>query len=184
MAGICGYGHNNTVIVTNCWAFRMGTNIFGDTAWQGQRATASNFGGNNVVAHRTGGCAVFPFNPRNMANGFDQNNNIAGQTLDNDTSWSNFGVNFNLNHGVNTNAHVLLATIFRSPDTAATPFLYGFPLDQQQLVKGAVSGPGYRRCAECGLFSRYRIRRDDGVVSAGSSFYAAGAYRPLSSTKV
>ena len=42
-----------------------------------------------------------------MANGFDQNNNIAGQTLDNDTSWSNFGVNFNLNHGVNTNSHVL-----------------------------------------------------------------------------
>jgi hypothetical protein len=93
----------NTVLVTNCWAFRMGTNIFGDTAWQGN-GNGFKLGGNNVgTPHRWIHCLSFG----NMANGFDQNNNIAGQTLDNDTSWSNFGVNFNLNHGVNTNAHVL-----------------------------------------------------------------------------
>jgi hypothetical protein len=93
----------NTVIITNCWAFRMGTNIFGDTAWEGN-GNGFKLGGNNVgTPHRWVRCLSFG----NMANGFDQNNNIAGQTLDNDTSWSNFGVNFNLNHGVNTNSHVL-----------------------------------------------------------------------------
>jgi len=32
---------------------------------------------------------------------------IAGQTVDNNTSWGNRGKNFYLSHGANTNAHVI-----------------------------------------------------------------------------
>jgi hypothetical protein len=93
----------NTVIVTNCWSFRSGTNIFGDTAWQGN-GNGFKLGGNYVgTPHRWVHCLAFG----NMVNGFDQNNNIAGQTMDNDTAWSNGGSNFQLNHGTNTTPHVI-----------------------------------------------------------------------------
>jgi hypothetical protein len=93
----------NTVVITNCWAFRMGTNIFGDTAWQGN-GNGFKLGGNYVgTPHRFVRCLAFG----NMANGVDQNNNIAGQTVDNNTSWGNHAANFQLNHGTNTTPHVI-----------------------------------------------------------------------------
>ena len=93
----------NTVVITNCWAFRMGTNIFGDTAWQGN-GNGFKLGGNYVgTPHKLVRCLSFC----NNANGVDQNNNIAGQTVDNNTAWANLGANFNLNHGTNTTPHVI-----------------------------------------------------------------------------
>lgn len=75
----------NTVIITNCWAFRNGTNIFGDAAWQGN-GNGFKLGGNYVgTPHRLVRSVAF----ENMANGVDQNNNLAGQTLDNNTAWAN-----------------------------------------------------------------------------------------------
>ncbi|MFO1489142.1 MAG: immunoglobulin domain-containing protein [Verrucomicrobiota bacterium] len=93
----------NTVVITNCWAFRNGTNVFGDLAWEGN-GNGFKIGGNYVgTPHRTVRSAAF----ENMANGFDQNNNIDGQTLDNNTSWGNKKANFAMAHGTNTTPHLI-----------------------------------------------------------------------------
>ena len=93
----------NTVIITNCWSIRNGTNIFGDTAWQGN-GNGFKMGGNYVATpHRL----VRSMSVLNMANGVDQNNNLAGQTLDNNTCWGNLGRNYSMAHGVNTTPHVV-----------------------------------------------------------------------------
>lgn len=93
----------NTVIITNCWAFRNGTNIFGDLAWQGN-GNGFKLGGNYVgTPHKLVRCLAFA----NNANGVDQNNNLAGQTVDNNTVWGNLGANFALKHGSNTTPHVI-----------------------------------------------------------------------------
>ena len=93
----------NTVVITNCWAFRNGTNIFGDTAWEGN-GNGFKLGGNYVgTPHRLARSLAFA----NNANGVDQNNNFAGQTLDNNTAWNNAGANFAMNHGANTTPHII-----------------------------------------------------------------------------
>jgi len=93
----------NSVVIENCWAFRMGFNIFGDTAWQGN-GNGFKLGGNYVgTPHRLSHCLSFG----NAANGVDQNNNIAGQTVDQNTVWGNLGANFSLKHGTNTTPHVV-----------------------------------------------------------------------------
>jgi hypothetical protein len=97
----------NTIIITNCWAFRNGTNIFGDTAWQGN-GNGFKLGGNFVgMHHRTVRSAAF----ENMANGIDQNNNLEGQTLDNITCWGNKGRNFAMAHGANVTPHIVRNSI-------------------------------------------------------------------------
>ena len=92
----------NTVVITNCWAFRMGTNIFNDTNWAGNGNGFKLGGGYVGTPHKLVRCLAFG----NMANGVDQNNNIAGQTVDNNTAWANLGANFNLNHNT-TNAPMI-----------------------------------------------------------------------------
>ncbi|HEU5397019.1 MAG TPA: right-handed parallel beta-helix repeat-containing protein, partial [Verrucomicrobiae bacterium] len=93
----------NTIVITNCWAFRQGFNFWGDTNWQGN-GNGFKLGGNYVgTPHRLVHCLAFG----NAANGVDQNNNIAGQTVDQNTAWANGGANFNLNHGANTTPHVV-----------------------------------------------------------------------------
>ena len=93
----------NSVTIENCWAFNMGFNIFGDTAWEGN-GNGFKLGGSYVAApHRLIHCLSF----LNAANGVDQNNNIAGQTLDNNTVWANYGANYSMKHGTNTTPHVI-----------------------------------------------------------------------------
>ncbi|HET7624461.1 MAG TPA: right-handed parallel beta-helix repeat-containing protein, partial [Verrucomicrobiae bacterium] len=93
----------NTVVITNCWAIRNGTNVFGDPAWEGN-GNGFKLGGNYVgTPHRL----VRSLAVLNMANGVDQNNNLAGQTLDNNTAWANRSRNFSMAHGVNTTPHVV-----------------------------------------------------------------------------
>ncbi|MGH7992176.1 MAG: right-handed parallel beta-helix repeat-containing protein [Limisphaerales bacterium] len=82
------------VLITNCWAFRQGTNIFGDTAWQGN-GNGFKLGGNGTATpHRLVNCLSFG----NSAWGVDQNNNAAGQTVDQNTVWNNGSGAINLNH--------------------------------------------------------------------------------------
>jgi hypothetical protein len=93
----------NAVTIENCWAFLQGFNIFGDTNWQGN-GNGFKLGGNYVSApHRMSHCLAF----RNAVNGVDQNNNLAGQTIDHNTSWGNYGANYALNHGTNTTPHTI-----------------------------------------------------------------------------
>lgn len=93
----------SAVVIDQCWAFYNGTNYWGDPQFDGN-GQGFKLGGNYVGApHRLVRSVAF----RNESNGVDQNNNILGQTIDNNTSWANKSRNFNLNHGTNTTAHVV-----------------------------------------------------------------------------
>ena len=96
------------VLITNCWAFRQGTNIFGDTAWQGNGNGFKLGGAGTGAVHRVVCCLSFA----NMAYGIDQNNNADGQLVDQNTVWNNVGGAINLNHlgsqyGVLQSNHIL-----------------------------------------------------------------------------
>jgi hypothetical protein len=92
----------NAIIVDGCITFSNGFNIF-DAATNTQFNGDGNgfkMGGNyQPGAHHYLNCVSFG----NKANGFDQNNNTAGLTVDNCTAWKNGSKNFNLNHD-STNA--------------------------------------------------------------------------------
>src|SRR5205823_4750839 len=88
----------NAVLVENCWAFRNGINYWNDPSFTGN-GNGFKLGGNFYAGpHRVVNCVAFG----NTQNGYDQNNNTAGLTLDNNTAWSNVANNFNLNHGTTT----------------------------------------------------------------------------------
>jgi hypothetical protein len=86
------------VLITNCWAFRAATNVYWDaatnTAFNGN-GNGFKLGGNGTAAvHRVVGCLSFG----NKTWGIDQNNNAAGQTVDQNTVWNNGSGAINLNH--------------------------------------------------------------------------------------
>jgi hypothetical protein len=89
----------NAILVENCITFSNGFNVFDsnprtNTQFNGN-GNGFKMGGNyRPGAHRFVSCVSFG----NQANGFDQNNNIAGLTVDNCTAWANGGQNFDLNH--------------------------------------------------------------------------------------
>lgn len=97
----------NMIVIDHCMTFSNGFNVYDNpatnTAFNGN-GNGFKLGGNyyygpHVVTH----CVSFG----NKVNGFDQNNNNAGQTIDNCTGWKNGGANFNLNHGTNITPHVI-----------------------------------------------------------------------------
>lgn len=91
------------VLLTNCWAFRNGIDFWNTPHFDGN-GNGFKLGGNYVgTPHTTVRCLAF----NNVAHGIDQNNNISGQTVDQNTSWNNGARNFNLNHGTNTTPHIV-----------------------------------------------------------------------------
>ena len=84
------------VLIENCWAFRSGINVWdpNNTQFNGN-GNGFKLGGNGTPAsHRLLGCLSFS----NAAWGVDQNNNAAGQTVDQNTVWDNGSGAINLNH--------------------------------------------------------------------------------------
>jgi hypothetical protein len=95
------------VFITNCWAFRNGTNILGLVPFKGN-GNGFKLGGNNVGSSNRLVCSLsFHNTGTNGCNGIDQNNNTLGQTVDQNTSWANLKANFALNHGANTTPHIV-----------------------------------------------------------------------------
>jgi hypothetical protein len=103
----------NKVVIDTCWSFANGTNFTngGNSRGDGNgfklgghdtKNAPTNFPGPHLVMH----CASF----KNIHQGFDQNNNATGITLDQNTAWSNGGNNFQMNH-VNTNIVVTIHTV-------------------------------------------------------------------------
>jgi len=91
------------VIITNCWAFRNGTNLLNLAGFQGNGNGFKLGGGNIPAANRIYNSLAFG----HPQNGFDQNDNAAGLTVDQNTSWNN-SRNFDLNHGtITTGQHVI-----------------------------------------------------------------------------
>lgn len=94
------------VLITNCWAFRNGSNVWNSSSFDGN-GNGFKLGGNNVAAaHRLVRGVSFN-NVGNGGNGIDQNNNTAGLTIDQNVSWANRNQNFDLAHGANTTPHVV-----------------------------------------------------------------------------
>ena len=133
MAGISGWP--NPVLLQNCWAFRNGINYWGDTAFTGN-GNGFKLGGNYVPApHRVVNCVAF----HNAANGFDQNNNTAGQTLDNNTAWANGSANINLNHGTLTQGVHVLRNNLSIAGTVSVQSSATQTTNSWQLITAAVS---------------------------------------------
>jgi hypothetical protein len=86
------------VIITNCWSFRNGTNLTNMGSFQGDGNGFKLGGGNIPAANRIYNSLAF----ENPQNGFDQNDNMAGLTVDQNTAWKNLGLNFDLSHGIVT----------------------------------------------------------------------------------
>ena len=86
------------VIITNCWSFRNGTNILNIANFQGDGNRFKLGGGYIAAANRIYNSLAFG----NPQNGFDQNDNSAGLTVDQNTSWANGGQNFDLDHNSET----------------------------------------------------------------------------------
>jgi len=103
----------NPVLIDTCWAFRNGFNVVNDPAYAGD--------GNGFKLGGIDGTTQVPIPaPHHLINsisfgnthhGIDQNNNSAGLTIDNTTTWHNgtiSGDNINLNHGaVTQGVHVV-----------------------------------------------------------------------------
>ncbi len=103
----------NPVLLDNCWSFRNGSNVVNDPLYTGDGNGFKLGGIDNTTKvpipapHRVVNCVSFS----NTHHGFDQNNNSAGMTLDQNTAWHNgllSGLNFSLNHGtVTQGVHVV-----------------------------------------------------------------------------
>jgi hypothetical protein len=96
----------NTVVIESCMTWSNGFNFFDgptNTSFNGN-GNGFKLGGNYYFGpHRISHSVAFG----NKANGFVQNNNNAGQIVDNNTGWANGIRNFNLNHGTNITPHVV-----------------------------------------------------------------------------
>lgn len=93
----------SAVVIDQSWAFYNGTNYWNDPQFNGN-GQGFKLGGNYIGApHRLVRSVAF----RNKSGGIDQNNNNEGQAIDNNTSWANYGRNYNLNHGTNGTPHVV-----------------------------------------------------------------------------
>jgi len=86
------------VLITNCWAFRAATNVFWDAATNkvfNGNGNGFKLGGSGTPAsHQLVNSLAFG----NKAWGIDQNNNAAGQTVDQNTSWNNGSGAIDLDH--------------------------------------------------------------------------------------
>jgi hypothetical protein len=83
----------NPVTIESCWAFRNGVDSWHSGQLNGN-GNGFKLGGSNVPAsHVVKNCVAFD-NAGNGGRGFDENNNLAGQTIYNCTSFRNKGGNY------------------------------------------------------------------------------------------
>jgi PKD repeat protein len=92
------------VVISNCWTWRNGSNVFDDASFVGN-GNGFKLGGNNVPANHT---LVYSLAYQNVGNGgygIDQNNNTGNLTVDQNTSWGNRVLDINLAHSPSQTEH-------------------------------------------------------------------------------
>jgi PKD repeat protein len=107
------------IIISNCWAFRNGSNVWGSIGFTGN-GNGFKLGGNYVPANHRLVQGLAYQNVGNGGNGVDQNNNTGSLTVDHITSWANRNSNYNLNHDLTYNSneyHVVRNCISMAPGT-------------------------------------------------------------------
>jgi Right handed beta helix region len=96
---------DHSIVLDNCWAFNNGVNSWNSASFAGN-GNGIKLGGNQVATpHTVTNCMAFN-NTGNGGKGFDENNNLAGQTLYNCTAFGNTNPNFSFTNTVTTGAHV------------------------------------------------------------------------------
>ena len=95
----------STVTIDSCLAFRNGINLWNDPDWQGD-GNGIKLGGNYVAAsHIVFNCVSF--DNFSTGRGFDENNNMAGQTLYNCTAFRNKGDNYHFTNNIAPLKHII-----------------------------------------------------------------------------
>ena len=95
---------DSSVEIDSCFAFRNGVDIWFTGQFNGN-GNGFKLGGNYIPAHHiVKNCVSFD-NAGNTGRGFDENNNTAGQTVYNCTSYRNKGDNYHFNNKVVTGNH-------------------------------------------------------------------------------
>lgn len=97
---------DHSVVIDDSWAFLNGTNSWKSSSFAGN-GNGFKVGGNQVATpHTVTNCLAFN-NTGNGGKGFDENNNLAGQTLHNCTAFGNKNGNFVFTNTVTSGAHVI-----------------------------------------------------------------------------
>jgi hypothetical protein len=95
---------DHSYVIDNCWAFNNGVNSWNSSSFAGN-GNGFKLGGNNVATPNTvTNCLSFN-NTSNGGKGFDENNNLAGQTLYNCTAFGNKNGNFVFPNTVTSGSH-------------------------------------------------------------------------------
>lgn len=93
------------VEIDSCWAFRNGVDIWFTGSVNGN-GNGFKLGGSSVATYNlVKHCVAFD-NAGNTGNGFDENNNLAGQTLYNCTSFRNKSYNYRFANTVTQGSHI------------------------------------------------------------------------------
>jgi hypothetical protein len=96
----------NPVEIDSCWAFRNGIGYWSQVGFAGD-GNGIKLGGNNIPApHVVKQCLSFD-NGGTTGRGFDENNNLAGQTLFNCNSFRNLGNNYYFTNSVTQGQHLI-----------------------------------------------------------------------------
>ena len=90
----------NPVVISNCWTWQNGSNVWGSSSFAGN-GNGFKLGGNFVAANHHLIYGLSYQNVGNGGNGVDQNNNTGNLTVDQVTSWANVNNNFDLSHDTN-----------------------------------------------------------------------------------
>jgi hypothetical protein len=95
---------DHSIVIDNCWAFNNGVNSWSSSSFAGN-GNGFKLGGNQVATpHTVTDCLSFN-NTSNGGKGFDENNNLAGQTLYNCTAFGNTNGNFVFTNTLTSGTH-------------------------------------------------------------------------------
>jgi hypothetical protein len=95
-----------SVTIDSCIAFRNGIDSWG-AGLSGNNGNGFKLGGSYVATPHTVRCCLSFDNAGDTGRGFDENNNTAGQTLFNCTSFRNLGDNFHFTNTLVSGAHLI-----------------------------------------------------------------------------
>jgi hypothetical protein len=96
---------DHPLTIDNCWAFENGVNVWNSSSFAGN-GNGIKLGGNQVATPNTVTNSLAFGNAGNGGKGFDENNNLAGQTLYNCTAFGNKNGNFVFTNTVTSGSHV------------------------------------------------------------------------------
>jgi len=169
----------STITIENCYAFRNGVDIW-YTGHVSGNGNGFKLGGNNVATpHIVKNCLSFD-NAGNTGRGFDENNNLAGQTLYNCTSFRNLKSNFYFNNNpltsglhsiVNCISYVSgLADVFKNT-VAQTNSWQGFTVNNADFISLDTAGITGARNADGSLPSTDLLHLATGsdLIDAGTN---------------